>query len=44
MPLKSQEKRKDKNVNRKKGKIQSGIAYDPMITKKKTLSFGRFMK
>jgi hypothetical protein len=36
--------RKKGKTNQKKGKIQSGVAYDPLITKIKTLSFGRFIK
>jgi len=36
--------RKKTKTNKEKGKIQSGVAYDPLITKIKTLSFGRFTK
>jgi hypothetical protein len=36
--------RKKGKTNKKKGKIQSGVVYDPLITKIKTLSFGRFTK
>jgi hypothetical protein len=41
---KSRRKGKTNKTNKKKGKIQSGVAYDPLITKRKTLSFGRFTK
>jgi hypothetical protein len=41
---KSRKKGKTNKTNKKKGKIQSGVAYDPMITKIKTLSFGKFTK
>jgi hypothetical protein len=41
---KSRKKGKTNKSNKKKGKIQSGVAYDPMITKIKTLSFRKFIK
>jgi hypothetical protein len=41
---KSRKKRKTNKINKKKGKIQSGVAYDPFLTKRKTFSFGRFTK
>jgi hypothetical protein len=36
--------RKKGKTNKKKRKIQSGVAYDTLITKIKTFSFGRFTK
>jgi hypothetical protein len=44
MPKKIKTKRKDKKTNKKKRKIQSGVAYYPLTTKRKTPSFGRFTK
>jgi hypothetical protein len=41
---KSRKKGKTNKINKKKGKIQSGVAYDPLLTKRKTFSFGRFTK
>jgi hypothetical protein len=36
--------RKKGKTNKKKEKMESGVAYDPLITKRKTFSFGRFIK
>ncbi len=33
-----------KNQEKKRKQEESGVAYDPLITKIKTLSFGRFTK
>ncbi len=41
---KSRRKGKTNKTNKKNEKIQSGVAYDRLITKRKTLSFGRFTK
>jgi hypothetical protein len=42
---KVEQKRKDKKRQiKKKKKIKSGVACDPLITKRKNLSFGRFTK
>jgi hypothetical protein len=40
----SRKKRKTNKINKKKGKIQSGVNYDPLITKRKTLAFCGFTK
>jgi hypothetical protein len=37
-------KGKTNKTNKKKEKMESGVAYNPLITKKKKNSFGRFIK
>jgi hypothetical protein len=37
-------KGKTNKTNKKKEKMESGVAYNPLITKRKTFSFGRFTK
>ncbi len=41
---KNLEKGKTNKTNKKKEKMESGIAYNPLITKRKTFFFGRFTK
>jgi hypothetical protein len=39
---KSRKKGKTNKTNKKKEKMESGVTYNPLITKRKTFCFGRF--
>jgi hypothetical protein len=41
---KSRKKGKTNKTNKKKEKMESGVTYNPLITKRKTFCFGRFTK